>query len=147
MPKLPHSEKKNDPKELFNQRTPCKDCPFRKVNGIPIHPQRAKDIMESDKLFYCHKTLDYDNQEYNEEEDESQASQTEHTKTCSGFMILMEQDPPLGGNQMLQIAGRFGFYNSEALMKDNPAVAEVFASREEMAKTCNEYRPAKKKVS
>jgi hypothetical protein len=136
---------KTDPPDLFTQRTPCKDCPFRIVNGIPITPGRAVEIMESDKLFYCHSTLDYANPEYNEDESESQAAETEHTKTCSGFMILMQKDPPQFGNQMLQIAERFGFYDPTALMKDNPAVAEIFDSREEMAKVCDNYRPSKKK--
>ncbi len=110
----------------FEMTTPCKHCPFR--SDIPgyLHPKRAESIAEAvvygNATFPCHKTLDYD-----AEDEDMDAEETEHTNMCAGALILIEKENP-GGHQLLRIMERFGAYDFNKMNMDAP----VFDSVSEM---------------
>lgn len=53
---------------MFDLPRPCDNCPFRRVGGIRLHPERARSIAESQtdpdgESFPCHKTVPEEVQE------------------------------------------------------------------------------------
>lgn len=105
----------------YDMTTPCGDCPFRREGFIQLTAGRCHEIVEHEGGFPCHRTLDYSADD---------GRKTPQTKVCAGFLILREQS--LGPNQMMRIVERCGGYDAKKLLENNPAVAEVFGSLDEM---------------
>ena len=49
--------------DQFAVKKPCPNCPFRKVGGVRVAPERAEEITDSilddggGEMFLCHKTV------------------------------------------------------------------------------------------
>lgn len=92
----------------FRVLRPCADCPFRKDKPLQkgwLGKERATEIanaiLEENKTFACHKTLD-----------------KEHSH-CAGALILIHHYKPVGkayfGNALIQVAERLGLYEPDKL--------------------------------
>ncbi len=108
-------------------RIPCDSCPFRRgEKAVRLTEARATEIAETDGEFPCHKTT----VEGDGDDGEGEMESTKTSKICAGFLIFREkQERP---NQLMRIAERIGMYDAGALMKDNPALNEVFDDLDEM---------------
>lgn len=116
----------SDPKKQFSLKVPCETCPFRKEGGYRVYGERIEEIINSDKLFDCHKTVKYGSRDSDKRDDDA--------KVCAGFIIMHEKDPGLYGNQMLQVASRLGVFDIAEFRESNPAWDDVFDTREELLK-------------
>lgn len=100
--------------ELFSLKRPCKDCPFRKGEpmNLSLGEERMKDIINSlheDKVFVCHKTVDYSKYDSTEKDFTLQPE----NKFCAGAMLyLLKENKP---NAPMQIAERLGFFDPSQL--------------------------------
>lgn len=100
---------------MFKLKRPCTDCPFVKGSStnISLSSERIEGIIDSikdDKIFYCHKTIDYNKQL--EDEDDS-FSPIEQNQFCAGALVYLEKkNHP---NQMMRIAERIGSYDHRKL--------------------------------
>lgn len=95
--------------------TPCPNCPFRSDIDQFITPGRVREIEHGliRGEFHCHKTLDYDHA--NDDEDPAITDSSAH---CAGALILLER---LGTpSQMMRIAERFNMYDHRRLDMDAP---------------------------
>lgn len=107
----------------YGLRTPCDNCPFRKVGGIRLYPERVREIArDNEGTFPCHKTTRHD--------EDGEHVQHDKEAHCAGYLIFREKiEHP---NQMMRIAERLGMYDAKRLMTDNPATDEVFDSLPQM---------------
>lgn len=97
--------------KIFNFKVlkPCANCPFRKDKprqqgwlGKDRAAEIANAILEDDKTFTCHKTLD----------------SKEHSHCAGALMLIKHYKPKEGnyyGNSMVQIAERLGLYEPDKL--------------------------------
>ena len=99
---------------LFSVKRPCKDCPFRndEVMNISLCKNRMEEIINSlheDKIFSCHKTIDYSKHDNDKDEHVLQPE----NKFCAGAMLyLIKEGSP---NQPMQLGERFGMFNPSSL--------------------------------
>lgn len=107
----------------FDLVRPCKDCPFRKVGAISLHPRRVPDIVEnllSDdrQWFMCHKTTGKG--EYVETEDgEEQYQPTGTESQCAGSMIyLLKVERPSVSMRLAAAVGMLDFGRLAAQFDD-----------------------------
>ena len=92
----------------------CPDCPFRRVGGVRLHPERAEEIAETlrdDGHFHCHKTVDYSDDE----------PSTVGAALCMGSLVAQYNEQGHLG-QMGRIAGRCGLIDEKKFEEqlDNP---------------------------
>lgn len=83
--------------ELFSLKRPCKDCPFRKGEKMneSLGKERMEEIVNSlheDKIFSCHKTIDYSKYDDDQKEYKLQSE----NKFCAGAMLYLLKE----NNQM-----------------------------------------------
>ncbi len=69
-------------------RKPCNQCPFLKTApegwlGNEKSTQIIKSTIESNEVFYCHKTVDYT---------ENDGTVTDKTKVCAGSILLHKKE-------------------------------------------------------
>lgn len=107
----------------YDMKKPCPNCPFRSDRVFPLHPERARSILDgimSGLTFSCHKTIDYDALEENGEEDVCDVHHTpsEGEQHCAGALILLEKMKR--PNQMMRIAERLGMYDHTKLDMNSP---------------------------
>lgn len=75
-------------------KKPCKHCPFRNDITPFLHPDKASELAYlatnpySD--FYCHKTLEYVENEYSE--DGEDLTYTNKSLICAGHLTLRAQE-------------------------------------------------------
>lgn len=114
----------------FNLTKPCKNCPFRNDIKPFLSKRRVKEIefalVNDDKTFSCHKTVNYETWE-NYEEDYIPNSEESH---CAGALILLEKNNLAIKNNMLRIAERLGLYDYSKLDLNSP----VYKNFSEMIK-------------
>ncbi len=108
-------------------RKPCKDCPFKRVGGIRLRPDRAREIVESDGLFHCHTTS---TQSY---DDDGNYQRSGEERTCSGWAAFLLATG--GGGQMWRISGGLGFFGTPEELEALVADADLFADLGEMEAT------------
>lgn len=99
---------------------PCAHCPFRSDKPGFLTKARARELMRElrdGKDFPCHKTLDYD-VDGEDDDDDVAPSLTKRTATCAGFAIMCElENSP---SQMMRIAERMGMYDKKKLNMKAP---------------------------
>jgi len=98
---------------MFKLKSPCANCPFKIGQGslFALHPERLEGI-RSGQAFQCHKTVDYDTGECDDEGFETQGP-GEHPNQCAGLMaVLAREGTP---NQIMEIASRLGHLDMDAL--------------------------------
>lgn len=101
----------------FKLRQPCDNCPFRK----DVHPYLDRDraaeigreLVELERTFTCHKTIDYSKIEECSDEDGNIVSDEwkdiRKNNHCVGAIQFIENcGRP---HQMLQVAERLGLYD------------------------------------
>ncbi len=116
----------------FNMVRPCSSCPFR--HDVPgfLRRCRAEEIaaglFDLDESFPCHKTVDFDESDYDSYDSERSFTAEQH---CAGAMILMERDGL--ANQLMRIAERLRLYDRRKLDMNAP----VFLTREEFVEHHN----------
>lgn len=113
---------------MFKLKKPCPGCPFLKNSPTGLHPDRLPSIVEdlhNGDVFYCHKTIDYGKQ-FNEETDEF-IKDVEKNQFCAGAMIYLEKQK--APNQIMQIAGRLGYYNNEEVIEHKERVIDSLEER------------------
>lgn len=99
---------------IYTLTEPCANCPFRIDRPFYLGRERRQEIaddLEGGATFYCHKTLDY-----NDEGSEV----TSRSRACAGSLIAMEKDE--APNQIMRIAERLGLYDRTKLNMDAPVV-------------------------
>lgn len=95
---------------------PCANCPFLRVGGIRLHPQRVREIHDKGGAFPCHKTVNHDQRDRSKE------------RECAGAIIFAYKPDGPGAGQMLRISERLGVIDP-SLASEHP---EVFDSLDEM---------------
>lgn len=95
----------------FDMTKPCVNCPFRKgEKAVRLRPGRVEEIINSEGIFGCHKTVDYS-------DDDGDGRNHEDTQGCVGFMVFMDKQRRT--NQAQQIGIRLGIIDPAPI--DNPA--------------------------
>ncbi|ALN97773.1 hypothetical protein Bp8pS_094 [Bacillus phage vB_BpuM-BpSp] len=93
---------------MFNLKKPCKDCPFVKGSStnttlIEGRLDGIKYDLLNNHTFSCHKTVDYDKNNKNNEQH------------CVGAMLyLYKENRP---NQMMRVGERLGFLDEDELLE------------------------------
>lgn len=111
----------------FDLTAPCDNCPFLREGGIRVHPERARELAESQtehqgSTFACHKTTVPD---LNGEGD---LVETPNSQYCGGALAMSAK---LGlYNQSLRIAHRLGLWTPSQMTAEGKA--RVFGSVLEM---------------
>lgn len=117
----------------YDLMTPCANCPFRHdlKSGPFIASERCEEILMSNAEFACHKTLDYDGDE-TDEEGFSEAAELPTTQHCAGVLIILEREER--PHQMMRIMERLGGYDRSKLNMDAPvydSIEEAISVHEE----------------
>lgn len=95
---------------MFKLTRPCDNCPFRKVGGIRLHPERAIEIANNairaqGATFMCHKTVTHD--------DDGEHAPTDTEQYCAGALAFALNVGSL--NQFMRIAMRIRNWNPKAI--------------------------------
>jgi hypothetical protein len=106
--------------------TPCKNCPFRSDIKPFITAARAKEILQSQGEFNCHKTIEVGEPIDDDEETWCAVKDDSNAQVCAGFLILLENDG--SPNQMMRIAERLRLYDPGKLRMDAPVYKSVRAA-------------------
>lgn len=103
----------------FDMTAPCDDCPFRRDGtGIPLTATRWRELRQAlvaqQLTFSCHKTVDYDKLEEEDEDGNEVPHRAEATEQhCGGALIVLEKmEQP---NQMMRWMERLHFYDRRKL--------------------------------
>jgi hypothetical protein len=99
---------------MFDLKRPCATCPFLKVGGIRLHKDRAREIAgyftdAQGGTFACHSTIDYNQDEDNDDE-----------QMCVGGMVFADKQNK--ANQIVRIMERCGAIDWPTLRKSRPLV-------------------------
>ena len=114
----------------FKLRRPCGQCPFRNDRPGFLNAGRVGEIthaiLKDNKTFSCHKTLDGEWAEDQDESAEAHYHPGPEEQMCAGALVLIEKTG--AANQMVQLAERFGLWDRLTLDMTSP----VFDTAEEM---------------
>ena len=84
-------------------KSPCGNCPFRSDVKFHLSRARAMEFAQSDEIFLCHKTLDYET-----EGGDGRGADTELTQACAGYLIMRTKEHNPGKAMiMLRLLGLF----------------------------------------
>jgi len=125
----------------FDLVRPCAQCPFRRDVAPFLTVGRVVELEDAlvrqQQTFACHKTVDYDNESDEHDEDGEPIDFSDDEQHCAGAMILLEKlDKP---NQMMRIAERIGRYDREKLDMNAP----VYSTFTEMKNATRKARRRK----
>lgn len=111
---------------MFDLKTPCMNCPFRKGKGeaFCLNEGRLEEIFAA-ASFQCHKTVDYS---------EDTPAPGDRPQQCAGLMAVLHREGK--PNQMMQVASRLGAFNPFDLDPRN----EAYGSFEEVNIAHSMYR-------
>lgn len=101
---------------MFDLKKPCKLCPFRKDIDPFLGRARAQEIadgLRADGTFYCHQTVEYDDDHWDEDGSYFDNGEEQH---CAGAALCLEHEER--PNQMMRIAERIGAYDRTKLKGD-----------------------------
>lgn len=108
----------------YDLQKPCDACPFLKTAKHGLHKSRLAEIIESNGVFPCHKTLLYD--------DSGESIELPTSQACAGYLIFMEK---IGASsQMMRIAERLNLYVPEKLMSNDEVTDLVCDTFRELVK-------------
>jgi hypothetical protein len=102
---------------MFDIKSPCKTCPFRKGNGekFQLSEKRINEITEA-TAFQCHNTVDYT-------ADCATGCPGDRPQQCAGLMtVLRNEGRP---NTIMQVAIRLGSLNLADVDPKNEAYASL----------------------
>lgn len=111
---------------------PCDHCPFRIDRPPFIRPERGSEILAALRnggTFSCHRTVDYDAIDEDEELDEDGNERPiagAGEEFCAGALVLLERTGGAERNQMVRIEERLGRLDLSKLDLGAP-VASSFA--------------------
>jgi len=116
----------------YNLKSPCSDCPFRNDKDPFITGGRAQEILDGittgDGYFYCHKYVEYDQEDESEDGDDTNYLGHAGDQMCAGSMIMLEHmEQP---NQMMRIAERLRMYDHTKM----DMVAPVFKNGDDFVR-------------
>lgn len=115
----------DDLRQHFRLKRPCKNCPFRREGGVPLHPKRLEGIIHdllSDDMatFQCHKTVEYANSACWSED--GRYTPTGREAMCAGAAALLWQ------RGMPNVAMRLGILTGTLNIADLEEIqAEIIA--------------------
>lgn len=123
---------------MFDLKSPCKTCPFRKSNGkaFNLHADRITEIVNAD-AFQCHKTVEYG------EDDEGNEIRGggDNPQQCAGLMsILHREGRP---NMIMQVAERLRHFNPDMLDPNGLAYDSIADALNDHC--IDELKPTKRK--
>ena len=118
---------------MFDLKSPCVTCPFRKgqgsLFGLPL--ERLFGIFYA-VAFQCHKTVDYDEVDDEDECGRNGTGREHKSQQCAGLMaVLHRENQP---NQIMQVAERFGHLDCSTL---DPR-QEAYASKDDAIRAHHE---------
>lgn len=89
---------------MFDLKSPCVTCPFRKGQGelFSLPRLRLREIKNA-TAFQCHKTVNYG--EFEDRGDKPQQ--------CAGLMAVLLRERQM--NSIMQVAYRFGYLKPEKI--------------------------------
>ncbi|MBM4574815.1 hypothetical protein GS896_27545 [Rhodococcus hoagii] len=100
----------------FGLKRPCVDCPFRTDRQPFLRPDRAAEIadaLEAGEPFWCHKTVEYDEDQAGES-----VTNTDGSTFCAGALATLEREGR--PNNAMRIAERLGLYRPDQMATDVP---------------------------
>lgn len=107
----------------FKRTTPCANCPFRSDIRPFIYPERAREILEGEGTFPCHKTVDYSVDADDGDGLGGAGRVHEKSQQCAGVLIVREH---IGRpNQIMRIAERLGMYDHTKLDMHAPVYKSI----------------------
>lgn len=117
----------------FDLKRPCDNCPFLRVGGVRLLPDRVREIAEGmldsqGTTFACHKTT----VDGEDEEGNGDRVVTPESKHCAGALIFAEKNRT--ATQAMRIMERLRMYDAAALMKDEVMTSKVFDDVDEMVR-------------
>ncbi len=124
---------------LFDQTRPCSQCPFR-VNALAgwlgdSSPEEFIDTCLADHLMPCHKTVDYDDEDWKEK----MLDETSEVQHCAGARIFFANQCKMPKHGLYLLALR-----SDQVKKVKPS-NDVFANRQRFLDHHNTPFHSKKK--
>ncbi len=95
---------------------PCADCPFRADTQFVLSSDRAqqiaRDVIQGDSAFHCHKTVRYGDDGNDNLED---------AKPCIGAIkAIAKERGDARANLWVRMAARFGHINLDAIDQSTP---------------------------
>lgn len=101
---------------MFALKTPCADCPFLKVGGIRLHPERVREIAGAflteggGGAFPCHKTV-----EHGDEDGDGNTTIANpcDVSICAGGLVFAMKHAT--ENQIMQIGRRLRWWKPDAM--------------------------------
>lgn len=123
--------------------TPCNECPFRKDKHFHLRRSRdiVEDLLERDRPFTCHKTVNYDVYDVWREDEDGEGlydSSSDEHHHCAGALILLKKTCHLFDNLVFRLAVKLGHLDPNKLDME----ASVYDTLEEfVART--QLRPDK----
>lgn len=126
----------------FTLKRPCNDCPFRREGGVRLYRARIREIVAGvtgnpGSSFPCHKTVQYDVEE-DDEQGELDAA-TRDASHCAGALIFAHKQEAYP--QLIRIMGRLGMYDPERLEEQDT----IFDSLHEMLASALDASRAKRR--
>lgn len=112
----------------YDLTKPCANCPFLRMGGVRLTRGRTREIAQNmlspnGNEFYCHQTLDYENEDV---DGDCAGEPTDKTQHCAGALIFAEKNGT--ETQMMRICHRIGLYHPDDLQDSD----KVFDTLEEM---------------
>lgn len=88
---------------MFDLKSPCKTCPFRKGNGpkFQLSERRIREIAEA-TAFQCHNTVDYS-------AETREGRSGDKPQQCAGLMAILHREKQ--PNAIMQVGQRLGSFN------------------------------------
>ena len=101
---------------MFDLKSPCRTCPFRKGKGenFQLGADRVREIAEA-TAFQCHGTVQYGEDEYGE----PVMGPGDNPQQCAGLMAMLSRERR--PNSIMQLATRLGYLDPTKLDPDNLA--------------------------
>jgi len=130
----------------FDMKRPCNGCPFLKGEGGPVRltSGRVREVMHyaidnPGASFPCHKSVNYEDEGYGDDEDMGGRPENPQERQCAGATIFsLRVGKP---NQLTRVMGRLG------TLKQLDLSSNVFDSEKEMlASALPDRSPRKRKA-
>jgi len=122
----------------FDLKKPCDNCPFLREPYFHLGPDRREELADSLRRgmsFSCHKTVNYDDDEFAELDDDDDDDDdddvhipSQDEQHCAGALLTMMRCSR--STNMMHIAHRIGLFDADGLYEGNMET-DVYESLEE----------------